>query len=617
MKNRRLLVLYWKMASLTYLIYQENRRDKDGPIPCDERYRAMFTSFRQKSIALESGNSDRRESSVRNIHSDPPKIRALIEESGILEELELGQEMDATSEVNDEGKSDGNHMVKRPPSIRVDDKLRKVVDEVLKWDNNDSVPSMSVSGLGVRSQSRSSQNSSLLDQSSMRSTSSSFDEIPYRCTPQFDPGNFTTSELDLNLRRSSPPRLESTHPTGPSFMMKPPTRFPSGIESSCLTFPEKYKDKVTNGHKSNRYDSIPRYNSGQSGQSKYRIAKEQEKESTVRASNHSALSLKNVKPPVRRPLPEADSPDPPIRKQNTPTHPRPSAVVTPESEEKAPLNDAIGRKGTVGGLAAAQPLPVQHKSAVATVPQDSNPVPTSVNQVSQDRVNEKIAARQAALALLIKPTTVKRRSRAKPITPDHDHTARLFPHGIGYYSRSSPLTLPSPPTRLPSPLAIPPRVSLRQQLRPLLAPLGNDSSEDISRLGSQSSRLSASDLTSDDDLSNMSHAIVAPVETPIRVQLAPREITFFFEGQKRIHTGLYTGPINRHNRIHGNGVFWFNTGDMYLGQFSEGYLHGVGCMTIQMDDGSKQVLRGFFYKNEYIGTDNIPDDMDDSIYSQY
>jgi hypothetical protein len=65
--------------------------------------------------------------------------------------------------------------------------------------------------------------------------------------------------------------------------------------------------------------------------------------------------------------------------------------------------------------------------------------------------------------------------------------------------------------------------------------------------------------------------------------------------------------------MHGNGVFWFNTGDVYLGQFSEGYLHGVGCMTIHMDDGSKQVLRGFFRKNEYVGTENIPDDLDDDI----
>jgi len=87
-----------------------------------------------------------------------------------------------------------------------------------------------------------------------------------------------------------------------------------------------------------------------------------------------------------------------------------------------------------------------------------------------------------------------------------------------------------------------------------------------------------------------------------RTRLHPREIICITEDEEeRVHTGLYTGTINRFQHMHGNGTFWFDSGDVYLGQFEDDMLHGVGIMSIQMDDGSKQVLKGRFRCNEYVG----------------
>jgi hypothetical protein len=72
---------------------------------------------------------------------------------------------------------------------------------------------------------------------------------------------------------------------------------------------------------------------------------------------------------------------------------------------------------------------------------------------------------------------------------------------------------------------------------------------------------------------------------------------------------------NARGEMHGNGVFWFNTGDLYLGEFNSGNLHGCGMLSIWVQDDdemdvetnevswSKEVLKGYFRYNEYIGSD--------------
>jgi hypothetical protein len=64
--------------------------------------------------------------------------------------------------------------------------------------------------------------------------------------------------------------------------------------------------------------------------------------------------------------------------------------------------------------------------------------------------------------------------------------------------------------------------------------------------------------------------------------------------------------------MHGNGVFWFNTGDLYLGEFCCNSLHGCGMLSIMIEDEidektnevlnwNKEILKGYFHWNEYVG----------------
>jgi len=68
--------------------------------------------------------------------------------------------------------------------------------------------------------------------------------------------------------------------------------------------------------------------------------------------------------------------------------------------------------------------------------------------------------------------------------------------------------------------------------------------------------------------------------------------------------------------MHGNGVFWFDTGDLYLGQFYSGNLHGCGVLSLTVEEEideetgnvlawSNETLKGYFKWNEYIGTEPI------------
>ncbi len=57
----------------------------------------------------------------------------------------------------------------------------------------------------------------------------------------------------------------------------------------------------------------------------------------------------------------------------------------------------------------------------------------------------------------------------------------------------------------------------------------------------------------------------------------------------------------------GNGVFWFTTGDMYLGRFFNGQLHGIGAMSIHTSfgDEKKQIFKGYFRNNEFLGEEEV------------
>ena len=55
-------------------------------------------------------------------------------------------------------------------------------------------------------------------------------------------------------------------------------------------------------------------------------------------------------------------------------------------------------------------------------------------------------------------------------------------------------------------------------------------------------------------------------------------------------------------KMHGNGVFWFTMGDVYLGQFLHGHLHGLGMMSVRMENDETHILKGFFHWNEFVGS---------------
>ena len=93
------------------------------------------------------------------------------------------------------------------------------------------------------------------------------------------------------------------------------------------------------------------------------------------------------------------------------------------------------------------------------------------------------------------------------------------------------------------------------------------------------------------------------------------------------YSGTYSGSLNKEWQPHGAGIFRFDaTGDLYVGEFDCGNLHGCGVLKIhvggcvpfqELDSKTGEVvlkwtepkchfLKGYFFLNEYIGSD--PDD---------
>ncbi|KAL3943501.1 MAG: hypothetical protein SGBAC_002426 [Bacillariaceae sp.] len=99
------------------------------------------------------------------------------------------------------------------------------------------------------------------------------------------------------------------------------------------------------------------------------------------------------------------------------------------------------------------------------------------------------------------------------------------------------------------------------------------------------------------------------LEDGVRVKLCPAQIGYLLNGKAHVHSGYYSGPLNAQCRMHGNGMFWFTSGDTYLGQFQNGELHGAGMMSVTDDEtGTKQVFSGFFCHNKYVGDEVVDDD---------
>lgn len=99
-----------------------------------------------------------------------------------------------------------------------------------------------------------------------------------------------------------------------------------------------------------------------------------------------------------------------------------------------------------------------------------------------------------------------------------------------------------------------------------------------------------------------------------RIKMAPMEVVYVCDGEEVVFSGFYSGPIDGEGKMNGSGVFWFNTGDLYLGQFNNGNLHGCGALSIMVEEEwdettgevlewSREILKGYFRWNQYVGSD--------------
>ena len=74
-----------------------------------------------------------------------------------------------------------------------------------------------------------------------------------------------------------------------------------------------------------------------------------------------------------------------------------------------------------------------------------------------------------------------------------------------------------------------------------------------------------------------------------------------FVPTKKYTNAAYEGDLTQDNRENGNGKLYFNNGDLYEGEFKDGYRHGTGTLTF--NDG--KIWHGNFYYNSFMGQGEI------------
>jgi acetone carboxylase gamma subunit len=652
-----------------------------------DRARDLYSSFRRKSTLVDPKLPRKQWVSAGTLPPKPPKLRDLIQEAGILEELENDDDMQSIlDEEIDDFSAIWSAVVDQPNSNFVDQTLTDVMEELLTMDDQDSIPCTCSHGMCLYhpNQDAQSRHSGEDTKSSFenisipspRSTDSSFVEIPHYCVPQFEPQYLALaqpradstkgteissipsktskdsapppprpSRIDFQL--FSPPHHDPSQPSrtkgppagkGPpegkpplsgrpprrTTAISPPTKVPKENPS------EEDEDMVNSSHlfpsSIRRFDSFQSYQSMlseitipwemnslkiDSRAPQYRMAIEQQQEKdadkTFRMNNQTGGRL----PPApfsttRRETPPYESPIPPARKR-TPTDPH---ETTPsfgfqkkieEEEEEPPVREALGRKGTLGGLATMQPAGTSQQpqgpfvspgstlrpvyQGPSTPRQDSNPLlfPADLNSPSEASNSKELRTEPFS-----SPGSAPRRFIRMPSTPQHDSNPLTFPRGLGCFP-PSPKNLPGSPIR---PATSP------ANMQALLLPLDTDSIESSIQEDAPLRKYSGRSTGAEDETKE---SIEVTTRISIRVKLSLMEISYITEGQEHMHSGLYSGPVNRRGLMDGNGVFWFTTGDLYLGQFCEGRLHGIGAMSITSEDGTKQIVKGYFRYNEFVG----------------
>ena len=117
-------------------------------------------------------------------------------------------------------------------------------------------------------------------------------------------------------------------------------------------------------------------------------------------------------------------------------------------------------------------------------------------------------------------------------------------------------------------------------------------------------------ISSKESLHDESEQQLAPLNGSLRVKHHLSHICFVHRGYACVREGFYSGALDDTGDMHGNGVFWFAaTDDVYLGEFCHGELHGVGALSIRINEaGARQrkqpkhrILKGHWEHNEFMG----------------
>ena len=640
-----------KMTSLTYLIYKENEKTEPliPSVPSTHEHSLLlFSSFRKKSKIVDSQHPVQQlEESVNATPPDFPKLRDLILNSGIQDELDcdvrsiMGREVDGFEEAWNTVEVDNR--VARSASL--DSALKDVIQEVLSIDEQEhSLCTRSERGAGISrpfipNEEHIKGGASIPP--SRGSKWSSFDNIPQYCNPLLQPDHLTPTSLTLI------PEVERGEETTPIFWSgndgQMPSQLPSMVNATdrrCSkgSAEDEADDMVNSSHfpprlfrmeSGHTYKTVvseltlPLEMKRQSEDLKldprapqFRIAMEQSDlqtaDFTTRTNDHTCIqnhSDHSLPPPPHYPFAGGETPDPPRRKgsQEYPTpktssyskQPLENPVMLPcfentddfstvgspgESDfEVAKTLTVAKRKGTISASGALQAASTANPSLLK--PEIYPGIFSPTSEVGSD--HEESVDVHSIVGPFVSPAAVHRKFRALPNTPRNDSNPLLFPQGIECYPPSPTMSVSASTS---SEFQMPERANSRE-LETIPWPMGTADETAMSMLSSGQHARKC--VVGDDSKESASISF--------RARLWHREIICMEEGEERVHSGFYSGPINKFEHMHGNGVFWFDSGDVYLGQFEDDMLHGVGVMTIQMDDGSKHVLKGRFRCNEFVG----------------
>jgi hypothetical protein len=214
-------------------------------------------------------------------------------------------------------------------------------------------------------------------------------------------------------------------------------------------------------------------------------------------------------------------------------------------------------------------------------------------------------AQESILGPFVSPSAVDLRSLPMLNTPNQNSNPLLYPRGLAYFP-SSPLKATQASTKKSQPG---PKASRKTPLSSLLLPLDTTSVESSSQEDASSASMHSAAPQQDDYYNNTMVRSESVASDLVRVKLCPMEILYIIERQSYVHAGFYSGPLNAGWRMHGNGVFWFTSGDLYLGRFFDGQLHGVGMMSVKLEtNGVKQIFKGYFRYNEFVGQEEPVED---------